>query len=393
MASAIRQMTSLGGDIRKIARLLQKKAPPGHMLAYINQEEADLLKARGGSGEPHADTGVPSFADDEESIYNKPFEDFGYQYARPASEFHPIPQGSSTELGSSSVAPLEVVSQSKSPFAAYSQATLPAESRYTFEDASTSFSSPSAVDMSAVRDTANPLFPEYQQYLRGQAGTFGDYASAPSGSRYTDENISGSLRDSAARAAAAPAYAPPTQDKDLLGQLSDLLPNLSDETKKRLGIGGIQAVIGAYQSQQAAEQGRKAKEEMAAMAAPYQQQGKELISKAQKGELSPVGQQQLQAVQAQAAQGAQARGGVGAQQAQAQVEAYRQQLLQGQYDYGLKVAGIGDQIMTGAIKTGIQADQYVNQLTSNYYNNIARALYGQAPQVSGSQPASTSAEK
>ena len=44
MASAVRQITSVGGDIRKIARLLQKKAPPGHMLAYINQEEADLLK-------------------------------------------------------------------------------------------------------------------------------------------------------------------------------------------------------------------------------------------------------------------------------------------------------------------------------------------------------------
>jgi hypothetical protein len=61
MASAVRQITGVGGDIRKIARLLQKEAPPGHMLAYINQEEADLLKARGGSGEPHADTGVPSF--------------------------------------------------------------------------------------------------------------------------------------------------------------------------------------------------------------------------------------------------------------------------------------------------------------------------------------------
>ena len=64
MASAIRQMTSVGGDIRKIARLLQKKAPPGHMLAYINQEEADLLKARGGSGKPHEDTGVPSFEEE-----------------------------------------------------------------------------------------------------------------------------------------------------------------------------------------------------------------------------------------------------------------------------------------------------------------------------------------
>jgi hypothetical protein len=357
MASAIRQMTGLGGDVRKIARLLQKKAPPGHMLAYINQEEADLLKARGGSGEPHADTGVPSFE-----------EEYVPDYSPTSVETI----GPSTELKSSSVAPLEV--SSSSPFAAYERATLPDTARY-FQENQAAGAAPK-VDLG-----------------QGASASFGDYASAPSGSTYTDENISGSLRDSAARAAAAPAYAPPTQDKDLLGQLSDLLPNLSDETKKRLGIGGIQAVIGAYQSQQAAEQGRKAKEEMAAMAAPYQQQGKRLIEQAQKGELSPVGQQQLQAVQAQAAQGAQARGGVGAQQAMAQVEAYRQQLLQGQYDYGLKVAGIGDQIMTGAIKTGIQADQYVNQLTSNYYNNIARALYGQAPQTSGQPPASTTAEK
>jgi hypothetical protein len=31
----------------------------------------------------------------------------------------------------------------------------------------------------------------------------------------------------------------------------------------------------------------------------------------------------------------------------------------------------------------MQADQYVNQLTSNYFNNIARTMYGAAPQVAG----------
>ena len=118
-----------------------------------------------------------------------------------------------------------------------------------------------------------------------------------------------------------------------------------------------------------------------AMAAPYRQQGSDIIAKAQRGELTPVGQQQLQAVQAQAAQGAEKRGGVGAQQSMAQVEAFRQQLLQQQYDYGLKLSGIADNIMTGAIKTGIQADQYVNNLTSNYFSNIARTLYGTAPQA------------
>lgn len=357
MASAIRQMTGVGGDIRKIARLLQKKAPPGHMLAYINQEEADLLKARGGSGEPHEDTGVPSF-EEEYTEFDTPM---------------PAPSiGPSTESNPSSVEPLDLTS-TQAP--AYQ--TL-GEQKYIAGQ-----STPPAVDMSALRDTANPLFPEYQQYLREQVGT-SDAQIADAGARFKTPAELGF--------APGGSETPTTKvDKDLLGQASDWFSGLSKETKERLGIGGIQAVIGAYQSQKAAEQGRQAKEEMQRMAQPYQQQGKRLIEQAQRGELSPVGQQQLQAVQAQAAQGAQARGGVGAQQAQAQVEAYRQQLLQGQYDYGLKIAGIGDQIMTGAIKTGMQADQYVNQLTSNYYNNIARAMYGQAPQTSGQQPSSTTA--
>ena len=53
----------MGSDARRLAALLQAKAPKGHMLAYINPREAALLKEHGGSGEPHADTGIPSFDD------------------------------------------------------------------------------------------------------------------------------------------------------------------------------------------------------------------------------------------------------------------------------------------------------------------------------------------
>jgi hypothetical protein len=376
MASAIRQMTSLGGDIRKIARLLQKKAPPGHMLAYINQEEADLLKARGGSGKPHADTGVPSFR----TFDFEPDTTFDFE-APGTSEPAPVP------LEISAVEPLDLTStqapsyqtfgeqkylasQSQSPFAAYNQATLPAQSRYTFENASTSAGQP----------------------VSSPSVSYGDFAAAPSGSTYTDENISGSLRDSAARAAVAPAYAPPTQDKDLLGRTEDYFANLSPETKKILGqtaAGSIPALIGAYTTQQASEQARKAKEEMMARSAPYKAQADEMITKARSGELTPVGQQQLQAVQAQAAQAAQGRGGVAAQQAMAQVESYRQQLLQGQYDYGLKLANISDQIALGAIKTGLEADRYINAATMDYFNNAIRMFQGQSPQVAGRQPTDT----
>jgi len=45
MASTLKKLTGMGGDVRKIAALLQKKAPPGHKLAYINDEEAALAQS------------------------------------------------------------------------------------------------------------------------------------------------------------------------------------------------------------------------------------------------------------------------------------------------------------------------------------------------------------
>jgi hypothetical protein len=152
---------------------------------------------------------------------------------------------------------------------------------------------------------------------------------------------------------------------------------------KRLGLAGITGLLGSRQAGKAAESGRAGAAQMQSIAAPYQQAGAQIQAQAQRGELTPQARQSLQAVQAQAAQGAERRGGVGAQQAQAQVEAFRQQLLAQQYDYGLKLSGIGDNIALGAIKTGLQADQYVNQLTNQYYGNIARVAFGSAPQVPG----------
>jgi hypothetical protein len=357
MASAVRKLTGVGGDIRKIARLLQKEAPPGHMLAYINQEEADLLKARGGSGEPHADTGVPSF--EEERLFSDiglAPEDQGVFFDTPYADQQIKPQ---------SVAPLDLTSeqteapQTSSPFAANERATSPA-------------------------------FANYQRYLSENPVLPGPLDAAgdnPRGIRLGQDSAAPISAEGAtpfAAAAGAPregsergAYLPKAKEPGFF-------EGMTDETKKRLGIAGIQGIVGAYSAQQAAEQGRKAREDLMRLAQPYQEQGKKLIAQAQSGELTPAAQQTLQAAQAQAAQGAQARGGVGAQQAQAQVEALRQQLLQNQYDYGLKVSGIGDNIATGAIRTGLEADRYVNQLTNSYFTNIARTAYGQAPQVAGS---------
>ena len=88
---------------------------------------------------------------------------------------------------------------------------------------------------------------------------------------------------------------------------------------------------------------------------------------------------QEQAAQAQAAQGVERRGGVGVAQAQMQVEQLRQQLLSQQYDYGLKLSGIGDNIALGAIKTGMEADRYVQGINNSFYQNMAYIASGMAP--------------
>jgi hypothetical protein len=333
MASAVRQITSVGGDIRKIARLLQKKAPPGHMLAYINQEEVDLLKERGGSGKPYSDTGIPSFDEEGEGdAYRYTPED----YSNPPPEFSPTPMGppeSAAFMGPpESAASATVVGEGYAgPITATSTRDITAAPSYAAEDA-----------------------------------RLARYAAMPK----------------------APITPGAGLDKSLLGQLSEKT-GLKEETLQRLGISGLQGLFGAYTANKAAEAGQAGKAEMMALAAPYRQQAQEMIGKAQRGELTPVGQQQLQAVQAQAAQGAERRGGVGAQQSMAQVEAFRQQLLQGQYDYGLRLSGIADNIMTGAIKTGMQADQYVNSLTSNYFSNMARIMAGTPEQVASAPTPTT----
>ena len=69
-------MTQVGGGSRQIARLLQAKAPPNHILAYITPEEANMLEARGGSGREDPNTGIPTF----EPVEPDPFGELPPEY-------------------------------------------------------------------------------------------------------------------------------------------------------------------------------------------------------------------------------------------------------------------------------------------------------------------------
>jgi hypothetical protein len=335
MASTLRKLTGVGSDVRKIAALLQKKAPPGHKLAYINDEEAALLKSRGGSGKPHADTGIPSFELDDS---------FALQ--------------GDTSGGPSEVAPTQET---------YGGDTYAAPA---ISDVG-SFSSVAPVSVSP-------------QVAGGGIPSVSAATEAPTYDQYTSGVGQGRLE--AIRDAEIAGLAPTTAAPPIKPEAPTTL-GMKDETLARLGLAGGLGLLGASTARKAAASGQVGAQQIQGLATPYQKQGAELQAQAQRGELTPAAQQSLQAVQAQAAQAAQARGGVGAAQTQQQVEAYRQQLLAQQYDYGLKLSGIGDNIALGAIKTGLEADRYVQQLNNSFYTNMAYVASGMSPgiRVGGNQ--------
>jgi hypothetical protein len=334
--ATLKNMTRIGADVRQIARLLQAKAPENHMLAYITPEEAQLLKDRGGSGMPDPETGIPSF---QEEVY-----DYGDVRAEPAPSV-------STDY----LTPTQQMSSSGLSFDNTVGLTPSVYTQPNMEEGTFGFQQPSTFEF--VPKINLPPTPSY------------------------DVTASKELTN-----LAAPAR--PESEKGVMARLSEAT-GMKEETLARLGLGGVQAIIGAQAAKKAKEQGQRGRKEMEALAAPYLAKGSELQRQAQAGELTPVARQQLQTAQAQAAQAASARGGVGAQQSAARVEAIRSQLLQQQYDYGLKLSGIGDQIALGAIKTGLQADQAVNQMTNSYYNNIVRTLMPPPNYVIAGQPTQT----
>jgi hypothetical protein len=333
MATALRNLTRVGADVRQIARLLQAKAPPGHKLAYISEEEAQLLKDRGGSGRI-TESGIPSY----EEIPSVGGENtLGFD--------QPV-QTQASYGGDITSAPV-----SGDVGGGIRTDAAPVGSGYDF-----------GVYSPTRADTLTP------QLTRGGLQGISPDIIAPSLA------VPGGVSPydvTTGRAASELAAPEPDVTKPKTG--------MSDATLARLGISGLQALVGGSQIRAAQQQAQQAAKQTQALAAPYQAQGQQLLAQAQRGELTPANQQIIQAERARAAQGVQQRGGVGVMQAEAQIQAMTNNLLQNQMNFGLQLQTIGDKIAQGAIQAGVQADQYVNSLTSNYAMNIARTLAGGLP--------------
>jgi hypothetical protein len=326
--SELRKMTRMGGDLRKIARLLQDKGRNGDtILAHINPREAALLREHGGSGEINPETGLMEFED-------------GLDY--------------SPEQGGYTTPDVGAYSPEQSGF-----------------EAPQIFSAPTVGE--GIDLTGGP-------YAVTSAPTFGDRGAAV-GATPTDYSLAGmrtptALGEPIAGPQAGPSQAPTEKS---------FLESLTGGDKARLGLGalgGLQTALTARKARQGAQQ---AAQQIRDIGAPYQQRGLAEQAAAARGELTPVNQQALDAQRARAAQAGVARGGVGVAQQQRAEEDLRNRLLAAQQDFGLKLSGIGDQYTMKAIQEGIRADSEISNLFSNYYGNLTRLA---APTiVQATQPA------
>jgi hypothetical protein len=301
----------MGGDLRKIARLLQDKGRGGDtILAHINPQEAALLREQGGSGEINPETGLMEFDNED------------YTAGLSAAEA-PAPAVDQPEIEAPQI-----------------------------------FSAPTVGE--SIDLTGGP-------YALTSTPTFGDRGAAL-GATPTDYSLSGVRPPTALGEPIAGPQAGPSQAPGQKG----FLESLSGGDKTRLGLAGVQGLSTALMANKARAGAQRGAEQIRQVGAPYTQQGLAERAAAQRGELTPVGQQQLDAMRARAAQAVVARGGVGVAQQKRAEEDLRQRLNAARESFGLQLSQMGDKYTMDAIKAGMQADAEVNQLYNQMFGNLAR---------------------
>lgn len=342
-------------DVRKLAKLLQAKAPPGHKLAFINDDEAALLKRRGGSGRI-TEAGIPSY---EDTYYSDPTSEQGLQPVDTTPAPAPTP---APDISVQNATPSQNISSGPStdaeaqPGGFYGQGSTTPAGYGGFDTTLGTQPTPqlSSVDQGLASLGAAQAPPSEASYTPPPGATA--YTELPS----------------------PPPSTPSTFDK--------LTSALTSPKGVAAGLGLAQGLYGAQQIKKAQGQGQQAASQLGALGAPLQQQGLQNLALAQQGQLTPANQQVLQAARAQLQQGIASRGGVGVQQATNQLTNIQQVLLAQQQAQAQSELLQGNQYVANAIKTGLQNDQYVNQLSNAFSQNLLRTLSvlaGASPNVLG----------
>lgn len=337
-------------DLKSLAQLLRSRGRGNDkILAHITAREAKRLKDEGGSGTTNPDTGLPEYEDSSEYM-GEPAD-----IAQANPDLYPggeiPPEGYRTQFTPPVEAPAALPTQAEPQGAVSTQDySLP----------------PSGATYGLSPVGAGQGFQATPQQMQ-DFGTASRYALPQSSA-----DLSGAVR------VPQPEVAPQAEKPGFFG--------LNTDQMIRLGLGAGTGLIGAQAARQAAEQAKQAKGEVAALGAPYQQAGKSMQDAALRGELTPAGQQQVAAARAQLAQGVEKRGGVGAAQAATQLAQFRQNLLDQQYNYGLKVAQIGDSYAQKAIQTGLTQDKELVALMQGLTGAFGGFLGNQPNQPATSTP-------
>ena len=333
---------ALGTDLAALAKLLKSKGRGRDtVLAHITPQEAALLKRRGGRGSINPDTGLPEFEDTVDA---------------PSPDVVPVDNAPAPVTDYSQPAPVE-----QAPVQQDQQVQPQTGGFDPF-----SYSGGFGGSGQTYQGDPSQSTPSYAAPAAG-ATTFG-----AGGGASIDPNAPG----------AATLLEPTTPDAGTTKVSPDgttkTPKSLTDQLMSGLNLGNLAGIgLGAYGASQArktAGQINTAQQQQQNIAQPYQTQGQTLINQAQAGQLSPASQQAYAAAKAQLNQQAANRGGVGTQQVANQEAQIYQSLLDNQYNYGLQVMNIGDNIALGAIKQGLQLDASLNTATTNFYSQLAQMM-------------------
>ena len=332
---------ALGTDLSALAQIIKSKGRgKDTVLAHITPKEAALLKARGGRGSTNPDTGLPEFDDG--------LSDIGVSEAQQNA---PLPAGN------------EAMPEAGLQAAPYSEGLATGQGTPTQIGATQD-----AADFAAAQGVG--AVPQGQQVTGGIVGQ--GTAFSPSGGLYSSPQLD---QLAVGQTPTTPAAPTTTEAPSLFSQAAKQL-GIKEDTLGRGALATGLGIYGAMQGKQAAAQGEQAAAQKQAIAAPYQQQGQQLVGAAQRGELTPANQQVIQQQRARLAQASSNMGGVGQQQIENQISSLTSQLIQNQYQYGLQVMQIGDNIELGAINTQLQLDAQLNAANKSFYMGLGNLVAG-----------------
>ena len=353
---------SLQMDLPALAQLLARKGRgKDTVLAHITPKEAELLKKRGGRGSTNPETGLLEFDDG--------LSDIGVSEAQQA-------------------APLPTDQTALTQAQQYFEPTQSATTQTTTPTLGAGYSPAQTLDTGTLTPGAQQ-FQAGESYLGGLPGYSAQVPQFQTGITPAalpspfDASL-GPTSQAALQQAELQGPTPSTttaeqrlkdqQKGGFLDALTQKLQTPENLLKLGLGLGG--GALGLTQASRAQKQIADVTGQSQAIAQPYQQQGQQLVAAAQRGELSPANQQALQAAQAQIQQSIASRGGVGAQQAANQIANLTNNLLENQYQYGLNVMQIGDNVALGAIKDSVSLNMALNQINNQFYTSLAQVVGG-----------------